>query len=114
MTYFQENGQPEPKSASRGAWDKIHESAPYSKKKIKSGPWRSASFRYPEEPKTTCERTLARKRRSQEKIARYQRAAAKYNYLAKHDTAKVTYKNGQEFVQVRDKGRFTGEKVVFN
>lgn len=114
MTYFMENGLPEPKSATSGAWDKIH-NTPRSKKKIKSGQWHSVTFRYAEEKPRMSAKTMARKRASAEKIQKILNAKKRYEYLLEHENASVSYPKGVPTVFIRgEKGKFTGEKVTFN
>jgi hypothetical protein len=116
MTYFTESGAVEPKSDTPSSFGKIYERAAFSKKKMKLGVWRSAVRRYEGECGSILSpKTLNRKRETAEKIARIRRAGAKYLYLAANEKAKVTVdKMGREMVLVRNNGKFTGEKIIFN
>ena len=115
MTYFQENGQIEPKSP-KGNWSAIHEKAPFSKKKIKLGPWRSKVFRHSGETgkkENMSQAALDRKAKSQIKIQGYQNAQTRYRILAANPMAKVNLaKSGEAFIQPRlEKGKF-GPRIV--
>lgn len=103
----------EPKSDTRTAWQAIDDRAMNSKKKVRSGPWKSKTFRFPEErPPAMSAKTIARKVESARRIAEIKKTAAKYKFLAENDSARVIYKNGVE-LQAKLNGRFVSLKNLF-
>ncbi len=113
MTYIDPiTKMPEPRSNVAGSFDRINSQAAYSKKQIKSGPWSSKVFRFPEE-RNVSPATLARKKASAEKIARLKANAAAYKFVARNVSAKLHREDGEIFTFVNKRGaggRFTKEK----
>jgi len=114
MTYFTEQGLPEPKSPTKTSWSQIHEKAMDSKKKIKSGAFRSVYFRHPEEKPKFSAKTWERKAESAAKIEKFRKAAQKYRVMVEEPTAKVD-KNGRVVVQKRgEKGKFLPLQILLS
>jgi hypothetical protein len=114
MTHLMENGQVEPRSATKTSWSAIHEKAPYSKKKIKSGAFRSVYFRHPEEKPKFSAKTWERKAASAAKIEAYRKAGQKYRVMVEEPAAKVD-KQGRVVVQHRgERGKFAKKIILLS
>ena len=113
MTYTQENGQLEPRSATRGSWDRINDIGGYSKKKGKLLPGRNAVIRDPGECKGISAKTAQRKQATAEKIERIRRANSQYRVMVEHPLSKRD-KTGAVVLQLREKGRFLPKQVLCN
>lgn len=115
MTYLMENGQPEVKSDIKGCFNRIHSQAAYSKKKIKSGPWKSKVFRHPEESPSLgmSQRQITRKAASQARREKYRRAAEKYQIMVAYPYS-FTGKNGEVINNRGEKGKFAPRTVIFS
>ena len=105
--------RPEQASMEKSSWSRIDSQAAYTKKEIKSGAFSSKCHRHPGECRPLSAATVARKIATAAKIEKIRAAGKKYNYLMENESAKVTRKDGVSFVNVREKGRFTGQKIVF-
>lgn len=70
--------QPEPKSATKGAWAKIDEKALYSKKVVVGERFRSKAFRFPEETVSMRPEVAMRKEATRLRIAAMRANFAKY------------------------------------
>lgn len=107
-----DNGQVEPKSPVTGSFHRINSQAAYSKKKIKSGAFRSVYFRHPEEKPKFSAKTWERKAASAAKIEKFRKAAQKYRVMVEEPAAKVD-KQGRIVVQKRgEKGKFLPLQIL--
>ncbi len=114
MTYIDPiTNKPEQKSEISGCFHRIHSQAAYSKKKIKSGAFRSVYFRHPEEKPKFSAKTMERKVASAAKIEAYRKAGQKYRVMVEEPAAKVD-KQGRVVVQKREKGRFLPVQVLLS
>lgn len=109
MTYFQDNGQIEPKSPSKGAWSAIYDKAPYKNSKAKKEMVSySKVFRHPEESSRRAlnPRTVARKAASAAKIQKLKNAAKRYEILTQNPECKVRASSAGIYIQPRVGGKF--------
>ena len=112
MTYFQENGQVEPKSDTKGSFDRINSQAGFSKKKIKTNFSYNKVARQPGECRVSAA-TLERRAKTAAKIEKIQKAAAKYRVMVENPESRVG-KNGEVFVQNREKGKFLPRTILLS
>ncbi len=101
---------PEEKSPTKGNWSMIDARAPYSKKQIKSGPWSSKAFRFPELAPKMSPKTVARKQATADRIAQIKAGATRMRLMVQNPDSK--FEKGKVVVQPRgEKGKFL-KKVV--